>query len=67
MSSDVGDSIDAASEREEHDRAALIARARANAQLKAGKPGDCDECGEWHSRLVDGACPACRVRYRGEK
>jgi len=67
VSSDVGDSLDQAALREEQDREALIARARADAQLRAGKAGDCDECGEWHSRLVDGACPACRVKYRGEK
>lgn len=65
--SDVGDPLDIASERSEMERENLAQRIRAKAVINPGKPGDCDECGEWHSRLVDGACPACRMRYRGEK
>lgn len=26
----------------------------------AGKPGDCDLCGEWSGRLIEGACAPCR-------
>lgn len=29
-----------------------------------GEPGDCDLCGEWSGRLVDGACASCRDLYR---
>jgi hypothetical protein len=32
--------------------------------LDAGKPGDCDFCGEFFGRLVDGACVPCRNRYQ---
>jgi len=28
--------------------------------LDPGKPGDCDLCGEWSGRLIDGACAPCR-------
>lgn len=31
--------------------------------LDSGKPGDCDFCGEWFGRLVDGACVPCRNKY----
>ena len=64
---DVGDPLDIASERAELERESLAAAIRARADMPAGKPGDCDECGEWCGRLVEGACPACRVKYRGEK
>lgn len=64
---DVGDPLDLASERAELERETRTAEVRAKAALKPGFPGDCDECGEWHSRLIDGACPACRMKYRGEK
>ncbi len=41
---------------------ALIARglARVGADIPTGVAGDCDECGEWMSRLVDGRCGFCR-------
>jgi len=29
-------------------------------EIPEGKPGDCDECGEWSSRLIDGMCVPCR-------
>lgn len=32
----------------------------ASKPLAAGKPGDCDLCGEWSGRLVGGACAPCR-------
>ena len=31
--------------------------------LPPGKPGDCDLCGEWSGRLIEGACAPCRDRY----
>lgn len=33
------------------------------ARIPAGKPGECDFCGKWSGRLVDGACAPCRDRY----
>jgi hypothetical protein len=26
--------------------------------------GECDLCGEWAGRLVDGVCYGCRTQYR---
>lgn len=37
---------------------------QAAADIPAGHPGDCDLCGEWTARLVEGACAPCRDRYR---
>jgi len=36
---------------------------RAVASMPAGEPGECDGCGEWSGRLVDGYCAPCRDRY----
>lgn len=58
----MSDNIDAANDIAERERAAAIA-ARAPFDLEAGKPGDCDFCGEWFGRLVDGACVPCRHKY----
>lgn len=60
----VSDEIDKAQEREQLDTKNAIARARKNAELKPGFPGDCDLCGEWSGRLVDGACAPCRDKYK---
>jgi len=32
-------------------------------QLTKGKPGDCDLCGHWSGRLVNGVCAPCRDKY----
>lgn len=54
----VADIADRANDYAEQDLAHAIAAARK--PLAKGKPGDCDLCGEWSSRLVDGACAPCR-------
>lgn len=36
----------------------------AAASIPAGTAGECDLCGEHSSRLVNGACCACRDHYR---
>lgn len=33
------------------------------AAIPLGKPGDCELCGEWSSRLVNGACAPCRDKH----
>lgn len=33
------------------------------ADLPPGKPGDCDLCGEWSGRLINGACAPCRDHF----
>lgn len=32
-------------------------------ELPPGAPGECEMCGEWSGRLVDGACAPCRDKY----
>jgi len=34
------------------------------ADIPKGNPGDCEYCGEWSGRLIDGACAPCRDKYR---
>jgi hypothetical protein len=36
----------------------------ASKPLVKGSPGDCDLCGEWSGRLVEGCCAPCRDRYK---
>lgn len=63
--SDLGDIIDRANDRAAEitaDREAEIRRAAA--AIPTGEPGDCEICGAWSGRLVDGHCAPCRDRYR---
>jgi hypothetical protein len=56
------DEFDLAQEREEIARANAI---RNNAKdIPPGEPGDCDLCGEWSGRLINGACAPCRDRRK---
>lgn len=32
-------------------------------EIPPGVPGECELCGEWFGRLVDGACAPCRDKY----
>lgn len=34
------------------------------AKIPVGSPGECDLCGEWSGRLVDGVCAPCRDRHK---
>ncbi|MGZ4953572.1 MAG: conjugal transfer protein TraR [Methylobacter sp.] len=54
--------IDQANDYAEKERQIAIAN-RIPFTLDAGKPGDCDFCGKWFGRLVDGACVPCRDKY----
>ncbi len=29
-----------------------------------GQPGDCELCGEWSGRLVEGVCAPCRDKHK---
>jgi len=62
--SDVGDPLDIAQERTQLATDAAVLAVRARAAIDPGKPGDCDYCGEWSGRLVDGACAPCRDKYK---
>jgi hypothetical protein len=55
------DEIDLAQEREEI--ATRDAIRRHSKEMAPGKPGDCDMCGEWTGRLVNGTCARCRDKY----
>lgn len=59
------DEIDLAQQREQEDTERALAAARMTcAAIPEGEPGDCEMCGEWSGRLVDGACAPCRDKYK---
>lgn len=61
----MADDIDRANQRAEEDTERCIEAARRRAaEIPAGDSGDCELCGEWSGRLVDGACAPCRDRFR---
>ena len=43
--------------------AAVAAICAAASYIPPGKPGECDLCGEWSGRLVNGACCPCRDKH----
>ena len=59
----MADDIDRANDLAELELADRLAEAR-KAEILPGEPGECDLCGEWSGRLVDGACSPCRDRYK---
>ena len=58
----MADQADLAQQQAEIDEA--MAPRRPPYVLPPGVPGDCELCGEWTSRLIDGACAPCRDRSR---
>lgn len=58
----MADDVDMTTERMEREMAQLSA-AVTGYTIPVGKAGDCDMCGEWSGRLVDGECAPCRDRY----
>jgi hypothetical protein len=56
------DEADKANDQAEKRLAILIKQA--TKPLIKGVPGDCDLCGEWSGRLVEGCCAPCRDKYR---
>lgn len=59
----MADEIDRADAEVERSLAEAIRRNR-KAEIPAGNPGECDLCGEWSGRLVNGACAPCRDKYK---
>lgn len=56
------DDIDLAQER---DYISTTASIRANSRdIQPGEPGECEYCGEWSGRLINGACAPCRDKYK---
>lgn len=61
----MNDEADNAADHIEREEAAAIKAVQAKRDAQpAGVPGECDLCGEWMLRLVDGACAPCRDRYK---
>ena len=58
----MADLADKAQEKIEAELESAIAAARGD--IQPGVQGECDLCGEWHSRLVNSACPQCRDKYK---
>ena len=57
------DTVDTASEYEQKERDNQIAAAIASAaKFDPGVEGECDWCGNWSGRLIDGFCAPCRER-----
>ena len=56
------DEVDVANDQAQQRLDILIKQARK--PMRQGTPGDCELCGEWSGRLVDGCCAPCRDRYR---
>ena len=61
----MSDEIDIANDRIAREEAAAIKAVQAKLDAQpVGVPGECDLCGEYMLRLVDGACAPCRDRYK---
>lgn len=62
--SDRGDIIDQANDRAAEETASIEAAIRRKAAaIPPGEPGECEICGEWSGRLVEGHCAPCRDKY----
>lgn len=59
----MADEFDRASELEEQQRQQALAN-RPAFQFDPGTPGDCEVCGYWSGRLVQGACAPCRDQFK---
>ena len=58
------DEVDISNDRIQHDIDRRVEEVRKKAELDPGKPGECELCGEWSGRLINGACAPCRDRYK---
>ena len=56
------DEVDIANDQIQAETDALVQRAAR--PISPGNPGDCELCGEWFGRLINGACAPCRDRYK---
>lgn len=59
----MADEFDRASELEEQHRQLALAN-RPAFELTPGTPGECEICGYWSGRLVQGACAPCRDQFK---
>lgn len=56
------DEIDKAQDRDQ--LATEEAIRRASKEIPPGKAGECDLCGEWCGRLLNGTCARCRDKWK---
>ena len=56
------DQFDKAQELEMKEREESIRRAAR--EVPPGRPGECELCGEWSGRLVNGTCAHCRDKWK---
>lgn len=61
----MSDEVDTANDHIEREEAAALKAVQAKRLAQpVGSPGDCDLCGEYMVRLVNGACGFCRDKYK---
>lgn len=58
------DELDEIQERIELAREKAVAEIRNKSKLEPGIEGECELCGEWMLRLINGSCAPCRDRYK---
>ena len=56
------DLVDKAQKRQEEELEAAIKAARRD--IPPGVSGECELCGEWSGRLIQGVCAPCRDKYK---
>lgn len=59
----MADQFDIAADLEELHRQQALAN-RPKQEMQPGVEGDCEFCGYWSGRLVQGACAPCRDKYK---
>lgn len=57
------DEVDISNDRLQYDTDRRVEEVRKKAELAPGTPGECELCGEWSGRLINGACAPCRNRF----
>lgn len=59
------DEVDRAQDLERMSNEDALRAARKKAQsMPTGEPGECEWCGEYFTRLVNGACGRCRDKWK---
>jgi len=58
----MADDVDVSNERIEQETQRRIKQV--GAEIPPGNPGDCEFCGEWSGRLINGVCAPCRDKFK---
>jgi hypothetical protein len=51
-------------DRAQQDTEVYMSNLKTNYEIPQGKAGDCEICGEWYGRLIQGICAPCRDKYK---